>query len=114
MRARGGAHKRGLNRSLADAALAEIRRMLGHKTRWYGSQLVQADRFYPSSKICSTCGRRRPNLTLAERVFHCDGCGKRIDRDLNAAINLARLGESHPRDEQSPTGWPGGRTWSHA
>jgi putative transposase len=104
MRARGGAHKRGLNRSLADAAVAEIRRMLGHKTRWYGSQLVQADRFYPSSKICSTCGRRRPNLTLAERVFHCDGCGMRIDRDLNAAINLARLGEPHLRDEQSPTG----------
>ena len=104
MRARGGARKRGLNRALADAALAEIRRMLGYKTSWYGSQLVEADRFYPSSKTCSACGRRKPNLTLAERVFHCDGCGARIDRDLNAAINLARLGEPHIRGEQSPTG----------
>ena len=103
MRTRGGARKRGLNRSLADAALAEIRRMLGYKTRWYGSQLVEADKFYPSSKTCSACGRRKPNLTLAERIFHCDGCGARIDRDLNAAINLARLGEP-PRGEQSPTG----------
>jgi putative transposase len=103
MRARGGARKRGLNRSLADAALAEIRRMLGYKTRWYGSHLVEVDRFYPSSKTCSACGRRKPNLTLADRIFHCDGCGARIDRDLNAAINLARLGEPH-RGEQSPTG----------
>jgi putative transposase len=103
MRAKGGARKRGLNRALADAALAEVRRMLGYKTRWYGSQLVQADRFYPSSKTCSSCGRRKPNLTLAERIFHCDGCGVRIDRDLNAAINLARLGEPH-WGEESPTG----------
>jgi putative transposase len=104
MRANGGAHKRGLNRALADAALAEVRRMLGYKTRWYGSHLVEADRLYPSSKTCSGCGRRKPNLTLAERTFHCDdGCGVRIDRDLNAAINLARLGEPH-WGEHSPTG----------
>jgi putative transposase len=56
MRSQGGARKRGLNRALADAALAEIRRMLDYKTRWYGSHLVEADRFYPSSKTCSTCG----------------------------------------------------------
>jgi putative transposase len=103
MRSKGGARKRGLNRALADAALAEVRRMLDYKTRWYGSQLVQADRFYPSSKTCSACGGRKPNLTLPERIFHCDECGARIDRDLNAAINLARLGEPH-QDEQSPTG----------
>lgn len=103
MRSKGGARKRGLNRALADAALAEVRQMLSYKTRWYGSHLVEAGRFYPSSKTCSACGRRKPNLTLAERVFHCDGCGVRIDRDLNAAINLARLGEPHP-GEQSPSG----------
>lgn len=56
MRAKGGARKRGLNRALADAALAEIRSMLGYKSRWYGSQLVQADRFYPSSKTCLLTG----------------------------------------------------------
>jgi len=104
MRAKGGARKRGLNRALADAALVEIRRMLIYKTRWYGSYLVEADRFYPSSKTCSACGRRKSNLTLADRVFACDDCGTRIDRDLGAAINLARLGEPHFRGEQSPAG----------
>ncbi|MEB3052120.1 IS607 family element RNA-guided endonuclease TnpB [Mycolicibacter sp. MYC123] len=103
MRAKGGARKRGLNQALADAALAEIRRMLAYKSRWYGSHLVEAGRFYPSSKTCSACGRRKPNLTLADRIFECDDCGVRIDRDLGAAINLARLGEP-PRGEQSPAG----------
>jgi putative transposase len=94
MRAAGGARKRGLNRALADAALAQIRRMLGYKTRWYGSTLVEADRFYPSSKICSACGGRKPSLTLADRTYACEYCGLVIDRDLNAAINLARLGDT--------------------
>ncbi|MEV6072670.1 IS607 family element RNA-guided endonuclease TnpB [Nocardia sp. NPDC052001] len=92
MHAGGGARKRGLNRSIADAALAEIRRMLTYKTRWYGSVLVEADRFFPSSKTCSGCGRGKPNLTLADRTYVCEHCGVVIDRDLNAAINLARLG----------------------
>jgi putative transposase len=104
MRTGGGAYKRGLNRALADAALAEIRRMLGYKTRWYGSHLVEADRFFPSSKTCTACGRRKPNLTLADRVFDCDGCGMQIDRDLGAAINLARLGVPAPVGEQSSAG----------
>lgn len=104
MRAGGGARKRGLNRALADASLAEFRRMLGYKSVWYGSGLVAADRFYPSSKTCSACGRRKSNLTLADRNFECDGCGVRIDRDLNAAINLARLGEPQAWGEQGPTG----------
>ncbi|OBG40612.1 IS607 family element RNA-guided endonuclease TnpB [Mycolicibacter heraklionensis] len=103
MRTAGGACKRGLNRALADAALAQIRRMLAYKASWYGCTLVQADRFYPSSKTCSACGRRKPNLTLADRIFECDDCGIRIDRDLNAAINLARLGVPH-WGEQSPAG----------
>jgi len=103
MRSSGGARKRGLNRALADAALAEVRRMLGYKCAWYGSILVEAGRCYPSSKLCSGCGRRKPNLTLADRTYACDHCGARIDRDLNAAVNLARLGE--PRvGEQGPAG----------
>ena len=103
MRSAGGARKRGLNRALADAALAEVRRMLAYKCRWYGSTLVEAGRYYPSSKLCSACGRRKPNLTLADRIYQCDHCGLKIDRDLNAAVNLARLGE--PRQgEQGPAG----------
>lgn len=92
MRAAGGARKRGLNRSISDAACAEIRRMLGYKTRWYGAVLVEADRYFPSSKTCSGCGGRKPNLTLADRMYACEHCGLMIDRDLNAAVNLARLG----------------------
>ena len=104
MRTAGGARKRGLNRALTDAALAEIRRMLGYKSRWYGGHLVEADRFYPSSKTCTGCGRRKSNLTLADRVFVCDECGVRIDRDLGAAINLARLGVPTQVGEQSSAG----------
>lgn len=103
MRARGGCRKRGLNRSLADAALAEIRRMLDYKTPWYGSTLVQADRCYPSSKTCSACGTAKANLSLADRTFSCEHCGMSLDRDHNAAINLARLGQSPP-GEGNPAG----------
>lgn len=104
MQANGGARKKGLNRALADAALAEIRRMLAYKTRWYGSVLVEADRWYPSSKLCSGCGSRKPRLLLSERAYACDTCGLIIDRDLNAAINLARLGQAHMLGETSPAG----------
>ena len=104
MRSAGGARKRGLNRALADASLAGIRRMLAYKTTWYGSTLVQADRWYPSSKTCSGCGSRKPKLLLSERTYACEHCGLVLDRDLNAAINLARLGETHPLGESSPAG----------
>jgi putative transposase len=80
-------------RALADAGLAELRRQLTYKTTWYGSRLVVADRFYPSSKTCSACGWVKAKLTLAERTFTCEACGHRIDRDLNAARNLARLAQ---------------------
>lgn len=84
---------RGLNRALADAAPAELRRQLAYKTTWYGSQMVVAGRWYPSSKTCSACGVVKTKLTLAERCWTCDGCGAGHDRDLNAATNLARLSE---------------------
>ena len=91
---RGVRAKRGLSRSLADSSFGELRRMLRYKCRWYGAELRVADRFYPSSRTCSGCGQIRDHLRLAERVFHCPGCGLQIDRDLNAAINLAGWG--HP------------------
>ncbi|MCZ9635304.1 IS607 family element RNA-guided endonuclease TnpB [Rhodococcus sp. BH5] len=105
MRSAGGRRKKGLNRALADAALAEIRRMLGYKTRWYGSHLVAADRWFASSKTCSGCGGRKPSLSLAERTYVCEHCGLVIDRDLNAAINLARLGGTlHAGQTRTSTG----------
>ena len=95
---------RGLNRALADAGLGELRRQLGYKTTWYGSCLIVADRWYPSSKTCSACGGRKPSLTLAERTWTCHGCGAVHDRDVNAAINLARLSEHAASVEPRPAG----------
>lgn len=86
------ARKRGLNRAIADVRMAEIRRMLTYKTEWYGSSLVTADRWFPSSRLCSACGTRKSSLLLAETEFYCVRCGLRVDRDRNAAINLACLG----------------------
>lgn len=82
---------RRLARAVADASLAEIRRQLGYKTIWHGSRLVEADRFYPSSKTCSCCGAVKPELPLWERTFRCTACGLVLDRDENAARNLAAL-----------------------
>jgi putative transposase len=87
----GMVRNRRLARSLSDSGLAELRRQLTYKTTWYGSQLLVADRFYPSSKTCSACGWVKAKLTLAERSFACEACGLRLDRDLNAARNLAKL-----------------------
>jgi putative transposase len=90
----GMVRNRRLARALSDTGVGELRHQLAYKTGWYGSRLVVADRFYPSSKTCSACGWVKAKLTLAERTFHCESCGLRIDRDLNAARNLANLVES--------------------
>ena len=88
-------------RAITDAGWGELRRQLGYKTTWAGARLVQADAFYPSSKTCSACGAVKAKLPLSARVFCCELCGIRIDRDLNAARNLAtlvahlQLGEPH-------------------
>ena len=108
---------RELNRAIADAAPAELRRQLAYKSTWYGSRLVVAGRWYPSSKTCSACGVVKAKLALAERNWTCDGCGAVHDRDVNAAINLmvARPPErARPRrGRQARREWPGGRTRSH-
>jgi putative transposase len=82
---------RRLARSIADASWAEFHRQLAYKCTWYGSRLVVADRWYASSKTCSACGQVRTGLSLAERLYHCPACGLVLDRDLNAARNLAGL-----------------------
>jgi putative transposase len=89
----GMVRNRRLARAIADTGLGERRRQLHYKSTWYGSRLIVADRFYPSSKTCSTCGWVKAKLTLAERTFNCQACGLQIDRDLNAARNLAKLAE---------------------
>ena len=79
---------RKLARHLCDPSFGEIRRQLHYKTCWNGGRLVVADRWFPSSKTCSTCRTVKPKLSLSTRVFRCEHCGLVIDRDLNAAINL--------------------------
>ena len=81
-----------LAKHVADAAWGEFARQLEYKTNWYGSTLVRAARFYPSSKTCSQCGTVKATLPLDQRTYHCGACGLALDRDLNAAINLARQG----------------------
>ena len=80
-----------LAKSVHDAAMAGIRRQLRYKHIWYGSALTEAPVDYPSSKRCSACGAVKADLALWERTFRCPGCGLVLDRDLNAARNLAAL-----------------------
>ncbi|MEU1964350.1 IS607 family element RNA-guided endonuclease TnpB [Micromonospora sediminicola] len=82
---------RRLARHIADAGFAEIRRQITYKTIWNGGRLVIADRWYPSSKTCSGCGAVKAKLALSEREYECEACGLILDRDLNAARNLAAL-----------------------
>lgn len=72
---------------IADCGFYELRRQLEYKTQWYGSKLVLADRFYPSSQVCSNC-QNKQKMPLSKRVYECENCGLKIDRDLNASINL--------------------------
>jgi putative transposase len=73
---------------LSDSALGEIRRQLAYKTGWYGSRLVIADRWYPSSKTCHACGHVQ-DIGWNDH-WTCTGCRTSHQRDDNAAINLAR------------------------
>lgn len=84
--------KAGLNRAVLDVSPGELRRQLTYKFPWHGGRLVVADRFFPSSKICSSCGETKANLSLDERTYSCDHCGLVMDRDYNAALNLAAYG----------------------
>ncbi|MFI9362024.1 IS607 family element RNA-guided endonuclease TnpB [Kitasatospora sp. NPDC053057] len=82
---------RRLARRIQDAGFGEIRRQIIYKTRWAGGTVIVADRWYPSSKTCSNCRTVKAKLPLHVRVFTCDACDLVIDRDENAARNLADL-----------------------
>lgn len=83
-----------LAKAIVDASFGEFRRQLDYKTARTGARLHVVDRWFASSKTCSKCGRVKAKLSLSERVFHCDGCGLVIDRDLNAAINIKVAGSA--------------------
>ena len=79
-----------LAQAIGDVGFAEFRRQLEYKSHWYGSKLIVADRFFPSSRLCRHCGCINSELKLSDREWTCD-CGAIHDRDLNAAINLRNL-----------------------
>jgi len=84
---------RRLAAAIGDQGWAEMGRQLGYKTARHGGLLIVADRWFASSKTCSSCGAVKPKLTLAERTYRCGACGLICDRDVNAAANLAAWGE---------------------
>ena len=83
-----------LAKAIMDASFGEFRRQLEYKTASTGARLHVVDRWYPSSKTCSKCGRVKAKLPLSERVYRCDGCGLVMDRDLNAAVNILVAGSA--------------------
>ncbi len=85
---------RHLSKAIQQQEFYEFRRQLEYKCGWVGIQLIVADRFFPSSRLCICCGAIKKDLKLSNRIFRCD-CGNVIDRDLQAALNLKRYGESH-------------------
>ena len=81
-----------LSKAVQDQCFFEFRRQLEYKCREKGIPVVTAEWNYPSSKLCSCCGKIKKDLKLSERIYRCD-CGNVVDRDLQAAINLKRYGE---------------------
>jgi putative transposase len=97
-----------LAKAISDAGWAEFARLVHYKAEWRGGTVALADRWYPSSQLCSRCGTKNGRLTLADRVFTC-GCGHIRDRDVNAAANLAKWGEEQQVHANSRTPKHGGR-----
>jgi len=90
---KGMGQNRKLARAISDMGLGMFRSMLTYKAEVSGAQIIIADRWFPSSKLCLACGRLHDTLTLTDRVFVCPACGFTDDRDFHAADNL----EAYPR-----------------
>ena len=89
---RGMTANHALARAISDAAWSELRRQLEYKCAWYGRDLVVVNRWLPSSKTCSACGRMAAAMPLAVRAWACQACGARHDRDVNAAKIILAAG----------------------
>ena len=88
----GAKRKSGLSRNILNHAPGEFARQLKYKSEWQGKHFTKVDRFYPSSKTCSTCGHVNKELVLSDRTWACVECGEVHERDLNAAKNIMQQG----------------------
>ena len=80
-----------LAQAISDVGLFEFRRQIEYKAKWNNRKVVFADTFFASSKLCSCCGWKNESLTLANRTFECQECDNKMDRDMNAAMNLKQF-----------------------
>lgn len=83
---------RQLSKAIADCGWGELVRQLTYKCKWHGRELIQIERWKPSSKRCSNCGHIKDNLTLDIREWICPNCNTIHDRDFNAARNILEVG----------------------
>lgn len=91
-----------LAKSIQELSLSKFKLILKYKAEWYGREIIEIDRFFPSSKNCNNCGHKKSDLTLNDRVYKCDECGYENDRDINAALNILDEG-LRIRKEKIPT-----------
>jgi putative transposase len=91
-----------LAKAISDASWSDFVRMLDYKSKWYGKTLVKVGRFYPSSKTCNACGVINQGLQLSDRVWDCSHCGVKVDRDLNASLNILQEGIRELSERLSP------------
>ena len=84
---------RHLSKAVQQQGFYEFRRQIEYKAKWNNISVVIADRFFPSSKLCSCCGSIKKDLKLSDRIYKCE-CGNVIDRDYQAALNLKMYGEN--------------------
>lgn len=81
-----------LSKAIQQQCFGEFRRQIEYKCKWNHIPFILADRFFPSSKLCSCCGRIKRDFKLSDRIYTCE-CGNVIDRDYQAALNLKRYGK---------------------
>ena len=82
-----------LSKAIQQQGFYEFRRQIQYKSEWNNIPVIIADRFFPSSKLCSCCGEIKKDLRLSDRIYRCD-CGNIIDRDFQASLNLKQYGEN--------------------
>ncbi len=87
---------RHLAKSIGDSGWSEFARMIKYKSYWYGRTVKVIDAFYPSSKECSICHHINKELKLSQRVWVCPNCKSVHDRDINASVNIDRVGRDMP------------------